>query len=76
MHQDIHMHVLHVERLFPDASALVLLQTPGLANLNHGPSDVELAKPYFDGQQLVQNNREASGHEASARYTDTVCVLM
>lgn len=42
-------------------------QAAGAASLNQGPSDVELAKPFFDGQQLVQDDREPAGHEASAR---------
>jgi len=40
--------------------------------LNQGPSDVELAKPFFDGQQLVQDDREPAGHEASARSLHTL----
>lgn len=43
------------------------MQAAGAASLNQGPSDVELAKPFFDGQQLVQDDREPAGHEASAR---------
>ena len=42
------------------------MQAAGAASLNEGPSDVELAKP-FDGQQVVQDDREPAGHEASAR---------
>jgi hypothetical protein len=33
---------------------------------------VELAKPFFDGQQLVQDDREPAGHEASARSLHTL----
>ncbi len=43
------------------------LQASGAASLNQGPTDVELAKPFFDGQQLVQEDREPPGQEAAAR---------
>ena len=44
------------------------LQTAGAAVLNQGTDSIELAKPFFQGQQLVQNEREASGHEAAPRH--------
>ena len=49
------------------------MQAAGAASLNEGPSDVELAKPLFDGQQVVQDDREPAGHEASARCPALFC---
>ena len=47
---------------------ICVLQTAGSAILNQGTDSVELAKPFLQGQQLIQNEREASGHEAAPRH--------
>lgn len=47
---------------------ICVLQTAGSAVLNQGTDSIELAKPFFQGQQLVQNEREAPGHEAAPRH--------
>ena len=37
--------------------------------MNTGAESVELAKPYLQGQQLMQNDREVSSHDAAiSRY--------
>ena len=45
----------------------LMIQGSEAAMLNQGLSSMEFAKPLFDCQQLVHDEREASGHEASAR---------
>ena len=43
------------------------VQASEAATLNQSLSSIELAKPSFDSQLLLHDEREASGHEASAR---------
>lgn len=38
------------------------------AAVNQGKDSMELAKPFFQGQQLLQTDREAPGQEAPPRY--------
>ena len=47
---------------------LIDIQASETATVNPNLSSIELAKPLFDCQQLVHDEREASGHEASARW--------
>lgn len=37
------------------------------AGLNQGLSSIEIAKPILDSHQLLHDEREAPGHEATAR---------
>ena len=58
------------------------MQAAGATSTNQGLGSIELAKPFFDGHQLAQNEREAPGHEASTRLQSShqiqsaCCMLM